>query len=604
MSGAIPTNVQDPTLRVTVTANGTAVQDLFSLESVEVYHEINKISTAEIVITDGTTSEAEGGVIGDYPASDSSYFIPGTVIVISAGYGVLAAQELFTGIVVKQAIQANEDGRFSLIVTCKHKAVKMTISKKDAVFANQTDSAIMSTLAGNYGLSATVTSTSNVNELMFQKFSTDWDFLLARAEFNGYIVKLVNDQITVAPPTVSGSAVLQVAFGQSITSFHAELNAERQVPSLSAAAWDPQSLTMLTSTAKEPSLNEQGKPAPKALASVLEQTALQMVTNSPLTQAELQTWADSSLLRLRLQAVKGKVAFMGNASVLPDTLIELSGVGSRFDGSAYVSAVTHVMKEGQWNTHVKFGLDSKPIYDMENFSYHPSNGQLPAIQGLQLGEVVSISQDPGAEYRVQVKLGSTAAGQTGTWARLANFYATSNAGEVFYPEVGDEVVVGFLESDPRFPVILGSLYSKGKVPPVVPADNMNYTKAIYTKSQLKVTFDDMNKVITIATPGGNTVVMSDTDMGITITDMNQNSIKMSSSGIDIKSMTNISIQATGSLSLTGTSSVSISSPADVSVSGANISASGAAGFSATGASSLSLTSGGLMTVTGATVMIN
>src|ERR1044072_4255682 len=157
MAAAIPKNVQDPTLRVTVTANGAAIQDLFSLVSVHVHHEINKISTAEIVITDGTTSEASGGVVGDYPASDSAYFIPGTPIVISAGYGVLPAQQLFSGIVVKQAIQANEDGKFSLIVTCKHTAVKMTISKKDAVFANQTDSAIMTTLADTYGLSATVT---------------------------------------------------------------------------------------------------------------------------------------------------------------------------------------------------------------------------------------------------------------------------------------------------------------------------------------------------------------------------------------------------------------------------------------------------------------
>lgn len=604
MAATIPTNVQDPTLRVTVTANGSPIQDLFSLVSVQVHHEINRISTAEIVITDGTTSEATDGVVGDYPASDSAYFIPGTTIVISAGYGILPAQPLFTGIVVKQAIQANEDGRFSLIVSCKHSAVKMTISRKDAVFMNQTDSAIMSSLASANGLSATVQATSDINEVMFQKFATDWDFLLARAAFNGYIVTLVNDQLTVGPPTVSGSGVLLVAFGQSINSFYAELNAELQVPSLSAAAWDPQTQTMLSSSATEPSLNTQGVPAPKALASALSQTAVQLVTNSPLTQAELQTWANSTLLRMRLQAVKGKVSFMGNATVLPDTLIELSGCGSRFDGNAYVTAVTHIMKEGHWNTHVKFGLDNKPIYEKENFSYHPANGQLPSIQGLQLAEVVSISQDPAAEYRVQVKLASTAEGQTGSWARLANFYATANAGDIFYPEIGDEVVVGFLENDPRFPVILGSLYSKGKIPPVVQADNTNYTKALVTKSQLKLTFDDQNKVITILTPGGNTITLSDTAQGIQITDMNQNSIKMSSSGINITSMSDITVQATGTLSLTGNSAVKITSPLDVTATGTNVSMTATAGFSATGSASAALNSTGVVTVSGATVMIN
>jgi uncharacterized protein involved in type VI secretion and phage assembly len=31
--------------------------------------------------------------------------------------------------------------------------------------------------------------------------------------------------------------------------------------------------------------------------------------------------------------------------------------------------------------------------------------------------------------------------------------------------VDDEVIVGFLESDPRFPVILGSLFSEKNKPP-------------------------------------------------------------------------------------------------------------------------------------------
>jgi Rhs element Vgr protein len=572
--------------------------------SVQVHHELNKISTAEIVITDGTTSETTSGVIGDFPASDSTYFIPGATVVIAAGYGVLPAQNIFTGIVVKQAIQANEDGTFSLIVTCKHTAVKMTISKKDAVFMLQTDSAIMTSVLGLNGLAGSVTATTDINELVFQKFATDWDFLLARAEFNGYVVTLSDEQVLVGPPLVSGSAVLLVAFGQSIKSFHAELSAERQVASLTAAAWDPQSQMMLSSTATEPSLNAQGIPAPSALGSVLQQGPLQMVTNSPLSQAELQTWANSALLRMRLQAVRGRVSFMGNAAVLPNTLIELSGVGSRFDGMAYVTAVTHVMKDGHWNSNVKFGLDNKPIYEKENFSYNPANGQLPAIQGLQLGEVMSISMDPAAEYRVQVKLASTATGQTGTWARLANFYATANAGDIFFPEIGDEVVVGFLENDPRFPVILGSLYSKGKIPPVVPMDNMNYTKALYTKSQLKVTFDDMNKIITIATPGGNTITMNDTTMGIQITDSSQNSIQMSPSGISITSMTNLSLTATGSLSLTGTAGVTITSPADVTVSGVNITNAAGASFAAASTGAATITAGGVVTVLGATVMIN
>ncbi|KAA2240002.1 type VI secretion system tip protein VgrG [Chitinophaga agrisoli] len=604
MPGIIPTNVQDPTLRVTVTANGTAIQDQFQLVSIQVHHEINRISWAELVLLDGTTTETEDGVIGDFPASESDNFVPGAAIVVTAGYGVTPGTQIFSGIIVKQAIQARENGTFTLTITCKHKAVKMTINKKDAVFMNQLDSAVMSTLIGNYGLSATVTATSDTYETMFQKFATDWDFLLARAEFNGYLVTLGDDAVTVAPPAMSGAAVLTVGFGQSMNSFQAEMSAERQAESLTAKAWDPQTLALLESSGTEPTLSEQGNLTAKTLGTKLSQTALTLVSNSPLTTAELKTWADSTLLRMRLQAIRGKVSFMGNASAAPNTILELSGVGARFDGSAYITAVTHMLKDGEWETTCKFGLDSTPIYQREQFSYEPANGQLPAIHGLQLGEVVSISSDPNAEYRVQVKMGSTADGQTGTWARMASYYATAGSGNVFYPEVGDEVVIGFVESDPRFPVILGSLFSKGKTPPITPADNTNANKGLYTKSKMKITFDETNKIITIATPGGNSITMDDTGMSIEIKDMNSNSIKTSASGVEITSAANVMIKATGSITLNGTGGVTVTSPANVAVNGMNINQSATAALSATGASSATLSSGGVMTIMGATVMIN
>ena len=119
MAAASPTNVQDPTLRVTVTANGKDIQDLYPILSVRVHHEINRISYAEVVILDGTTSETQSGVAGDFPASDSAYFVPGATLVITAGYGLVAGTQIFTGIIVKQSIQANESGAFSLTVTCK-----------------------------------------------------------------------------------------------------------------------------------------------------------------------------------------------------------------------------------------------------------------------------------------------------------------------------------------------------------------------------------------------------------------------------------------------------------------------------------------------------
>ena len=40
-------------------------------------------------------------------------------------------------------------------------------------------------------------------------------------------------------------------------------------------------------------------------------------------------------------------------------------------------------------------------------------------------------------------------------------------------EKDDEVIIGFLNADPRSPVILGSLFSKVNVPPIEPDEEIH-----------------------------------------------------------------------------------------------------------------------------------
>ncbi|XYI01023.1 phage baseplate assembly protein V [Sorangium sp. So ce1128] len=52
------------------------------------------------------------------------------------------------------------------------------------------------------------------------------------------------------------------------------------------------------------------------------------------------------------------------------------------------------------------------------------------------------------------------------WARVLVPYGGAGHGFKAIPEVGDEVVVGFIEGDPKLPIILGSLYSEKNAPPL------------------------------------------------------------------------------------------------------------------------------------------
>jgi len=593
-----PLDISDPTLRLTIKINGSPIKDWYPVESVNITHELNRISYAEISLIDGTVESA------DFPISESADLIPGNTIEITAGYGSDAETSIFKGVIVKQAIRISDGEPFALIITCKHKAVTMCYNKMEAQFSSKTDSAIMNTIAGNYSLTATIEATTPVSEAMFQKLASDWDFILARADFNGFVISLDGDEIIIGKPKVGGTAVLRVGFGESILSFDAELSAEKQPVTLQVSSWDIKQQSLLVSSAAEPVLNAQGNLSAKTLSGKLNQKELKLTSNTPLTNEDLTVWANASLLKMRLAALRGMVSFMGNATVKPNTIIELEGVGDRFSGNAYVTMVNHVLESGTWTTRVKFGLDEKFAYENKNFSYPDAMGQLPPINGLQVATVKKIFGDPDSQFRILITLPSNAENQDGIWARMANFHATDKAGAGFLPEVGDEVIIGFLENDPRYPVILGSLYSTAKAAAVTAADNNNYIKTIITKSQLKMTFDDEKKILKLETPGGNYITFSDDAKSIEIKDQHTNAITMDSNGISIQSSKDIVLNAKGKISLTAVQNVEVEAKMDVKTTGLNINNNASIGFVAKGAATAELSASGQTTVKGAIVMIN
>jgi Rhs element Vgr protein len=601
MSAAAPeSNIDDLSLRITVTVNNTPIKDNLEIISVYVLHEINKISIAEIVLNGEIDIEN-----ATLEASDGDDFAPGNEIKITAGYGDKGEKAIFEGVIVKHGIDINAVTSYSLRLFCKHKAVRMTFNRNSAEFKDKTDSAVITTLFGTYGLSCTVDSTSIQNENFFQKLATDWDIILSRAEFNGFIVLLDGETVKVGKPVFTATPVLRVAAGESIIAFNAELNVERQAPSIEASAWDSKTQALLKSTATEPAINAQGNLKPKDLSAKLSQVKLSLNAAAALTVDELKAWADGKLLRMRLSAFKGRVSFIGNAEIKTGGLITLEGVGKKFNGDAFAAAVIHELEEGLWKTTVKFGLESRLVAESPDFSYAPATGLLPSVQGLQIGTVKKLSSDPQSAYRVLVTLPSGAQNANGLWARMANFYATSSAGLGFLPEVNDEVVIGFLDNDPRFPVILGSLYSSKNAAPNPAADENNYIKSITTKSKLKVSFDYQHKIIKIETPGANTITISDQDKAIEIKDQNSNHIKMSAEGISLSSPKDITIDTKGSLKLTAVNKITLAASAgDTEISGLNVKHTAQIGFTAKGNATAELSASGQTTVKGALVMIN
>ncbi|WP_299963871.1 type VI secretion system tip protein VgrG [uncultured Roseobacter sp.] len=576
--------------------NGKVVPGKYIIEGIETDHLLNRIPKARITIADGSRVEA------DFPASADSIFAPGAEIEVLAGYHG-KNKTLFKGVVVGQALRVHGEDAQHLCLDCQDKAAKLTVTRSTGLFADMADSDAIESLISAAGLSADVTSGGDKLEFQSKLYATDWDFLLARAEANGHVVSVDAGKITIGPPTFE-TPTFSATYGDTIIDVDLQLSAREQLGSVKATAWDPSTQETTSASASEPSANKQGAQSGKKLSEVLNLTEPTLRSYGTMTDAQLKTLADAHLLKSRLSRFSGTITVPGNAGLKIGDQIQLEGLGKIFSGDAYISAVHHVVRGGDWQTTLGFGLEFRWFTDTtRDVSAAPATGWRPGTTGLEIATVLKTHEDPQNQRRIQVALPLRDGGKEGMWVRLASSYASEGFGIEFLPEVGDEVVLGFLNGDPDAAVMLGALHSSKRTAPVEP-DAQNTIKTIVTRAQHKVTFDDDKKIITVETPGGHKLTLSDEDKSITIEDSNKNTTVMNDSGIKTTSPKDITIEATGSVTIKGTGGVDISSPADVSAKGANVSVSAEMALTATGTASAELSATGETTVKGAMVMIN
>ncbi|MBS1744744.1 MAG: type VI secretion system tip protein VgrG [Bacteroidetes bacterium] len=562
-----------------ILVNSTAIAATYQVMSIQVTHTAFKVPEAEIVLLDGNVSTET------FDASNSSDFIPGVEIEIKAGYH---GQEdtIFKGIIVKHGVKILQSQSSILHIIAKHEIFKTTLNRNTTSFKDQKDSEIIETLIP---VSKDVDATTLKHDHLLQPFCTDWDFINLRAEANGMFVLPKYDSINVKKPVLDAEPVLKLFYGSSILEFEATLDARNCYSEIKVTGWSAADQeTIESSTNNEWDGMEPGNFSANDAAVAMGNDTLNMFWQGDTATDNLDTVAKSTMIRQHLSKILGRVQCIGFANIWPGDIVELNGVGDRFNGKAYVTGVQHNIREGKWNTNIQFGWKNKNyVSRYNNITSSPALGNMPGINGLQTGIVNKLESDPQSEFRVLIQLPTQGGADEAIWARVATLDAGNNRGSYYRPEIGDEVIVGFIDNDPMHAIILGCLHSSKNASPVTPAD-ANNIKGFYSREKMRWQFDDDKKEILFETPSGNKILMSEDQKGIALEDQNGNKIVMNDSGIEITSSKDLKIKASG----------------DVTVEGTNIEIKANAQYKASGGSGAELSSSAVTNVKGSIVNIN
>ena len=174
------------------------------------------------------------------------------------------------------------------------------------------------------------------------------------------------------------------------------------------------------------------------------------------------------------------------------------------------------------------------------------------IYGVVVG-VVTNNKDPDKLGRLKVRFPWLSEENESHWARLATLMAGEDRGTVFFPEVGDEVLIAFEHGDIRFPYVIGALWNGVDTPPHDNADGANNLRLIKSRSGHVIQLDDTSgseKIEIIDSSGSNRIVINTADNTITIAadaditiQSQRGALQLSGNGIELKSQAGVRIEA-------------------------------------------------------------
>lgn len=248
---------------------------------------------------------------------------------------------------------------------------------------------------------------------------------------------------------------------------------------------------------------------------------------------------------------------------------------------------------------------------MSIFEMLAEKSQEQVFCGITIGIVTDI-KDPDKKNRVKVRLlNRTDSTQETDFIRVMTPMAGKEYGMFLLPEVGDEVLIGFVDGDFSDPYVLGSLWNTKAPAPVTVQDGKNERRTVKSKTAHQLEFNDGEEApgLTLATALESRLAMNDKEKTITVTDKaGENYLKIDINGgsVTLEGKTKLVLKCGGAfIELDGSSNaISIKTSGNITIDGQQVDVSGKSAVSVKASGQLNLEASGAANLKGAIVKVN
>ena len=554
---------------IKVDGTDLAPEQLKSLLEVKVQENVMlpAVATIRMVASDAGSSNPKTAV-------DQSPFKIGNSLEVQLGsLGDRGTKKVFKGEIVSEE-PIFEAAHAEVTVRAYDKAHRLNRDRKTRTFQDVTAGDIVSTVAGDHGLSPDVESTNDTFKYVQQSMETDWELLWRLALM--YDRELVVDDRTLKfrKGAKAYGTEVTLTYTDNLTAFRPRITGAAEVKKVTVRGWDIDQKQAIVGESQAPTLRSDapassahGKAATDVGASA---NGTLISDQAPVTVGHAKSIATSMMQRLASASIEAEGSAFGLPTLRAGINVKIEGVGARFSGKYRLSSVTHLWRAAAYTTHFAInGVAARGLLDLVQPKAQPSWGS-----HLHVG-VVSANDDPDGMGRVRVKIPVLSDSDESWWARVLTPSAGASHGIYSLPAVGDEVIIGFESGNSQRPYVLGSLFN-GKDKPI---DDMVTGHA--SGSHGNYVHSSQEKILTHSVK--ETEIKSDKPM---LLESKDTMTVKADKDQTIKSSQKFTLEAGSSITIKATGAVKVESSASLEVKGSTV--------TVDGGSSLTLKGGSIM----------
>lgn len=422
------------------------------------------------------------------------------------------------------------EGETSFVVRGYSQSHRLHRGKKSRTFLKQTDKEIVGTIAQELGLDSDIDSTSVKHEYVAQSNQTNMEFLQSRAARLGYKVHVADKKLYFKKSDANlDSAIPELDLADGLRSFRPYISATHQASKVTVVGWDSKLKKIIKAEASpNASLNQGGiGETGGAVAKKTFGDADMVVVDRPVaTPDEAKAMAETVASDLSQEFMQAEGQCYGNPKVKAGCTIKIKGIGERFSGNYFITAATHIVTEGAYDTHFTIsGRQPNTVSHLLNGKngYGGAAGEEQLMRGVTIG-IVTNNKDEENLGRVKVKYPWLDDKVESDWMRVAAPGAGDKRGVYWLPEVNDEVLIAYDHGNLHHPYVIGSLWNSKDKPPLTTAeargsDGKIKQRIMKSRSGHVILLDDdsgKEKIVIVDKSNKNSIVISTEQNSITV----------------------------------------------------------------------------------------